>query len=380
MIGVSFPWVAVGVAPSLAASTTSSPPSGAQNSSPPADSYHLSAPPSAPTFPRFPAQKKSPLLQQSQSWLRQVQHGLRDGVERVGSVLDINRIVPDFVDPRYFKMTYQAMLMAIPSGMDVAVKPDEKVLWHDLWREAAAMMHLIGRRLLEEGHSPMAMALMLRAEALVLSLEDRNREEWAALIRREIVEMPAVHEYSSRPTLPVVRKTLGLWRLESAMALYAREMEMRSPTDPIEILSPPRPPGSVSQADIPTAEMVLGPFESAWREMGEGRTILLEGAVDRVFKIYNPAAITMLDQVVRVSEAAGFDKTAVEILLSKAIRTLDAVLQVNRNVIVFRMKIGGMRIDNVASRTDAMLVRWGGRRPLPEGVEVYYELTSASPR
>lgn len=376
MVGVSFPGVAAGIAPSLAASTAPSPLSGAPNFSPPADSYHPPAPPSDPTFPRFPAQKKSPLLQRSQSWLRQVQRGLRNGVERLGGFLDVNRIVPDFVDPQYFKMTYQAMLRAIPSNMDLVVKNEDPLAWQNLWREAAAVMHVTARRLLEEGYSIMAMELLLRAEVLVLSLEDRNRSEWAVLIRTEIVEMPAVHEYSSMPTLPVVRKGLGPWLLETAMALYAREMEMRSPTDPIEIHPPTRPPGSVSQADIPTTEMVLGPFESAWKNMGEGRTILLEGAVDRIFRIYNPSAITMLDQVVRVSEAGKLSDPGIEVNLSKAIRALDMVLSENPGTLVFRMRINGMRVDNAASRTDAMLTRWGGKHPLPEGVEIYFELTS----
>lgn len=317
----------------------------------------------------------SPLLQQSQMWLVEVRGELKD-VMIVGEHLEVDR--PTSLG-RGLAMTTEAKLLAIPtsaehpiSETDPPASEQDRLQWGALWFETGSMLHVLGRRLLAEGFHRLSMEMLMRALFHFYGWDGNASERHAAAIRQDMDLIPPPYQADKptrSPDIPLER-----WSLEEALRSYLKLFQPpeegigerngeRSRQTPLPVLD---------SSKIPTVELKPGPFETEWLAMSVGQRRGVGEAMDRVYKIYNPSALTLLDTIVRLSRPRYASTLKIHDFLLRAIRALDVVLNSDPGIIIFKITIDGFVFPNVGQLKPDMLTEWECPHPLPDGIRVFY--------
>lgn len=306
----------------------------------------------------------SPLLTQSQEWLEQARTDL-DNVVILGEMLEIQK--PTTLSPD-MAMTYEAMLLAVPSAEEQKISEAEQMAWGRVWFEAASMLHVTGRRLLDEGFHRLSMEMLLRSLVQFYGWDGDDKENRAAAVRADMARIPPVYK-TDEPTRSPDR-ILERWSLQEALRNYfatfgkpEAEEGRLDEEEPLPVTDPSK---------IPTVEIKDGPFESEWKAMTTLRRVALRAAMDRVYKIYSPSTITLLDTIVRFSRAHFQPTEKIHDFLGRAIRALDIMLANDKKIIILKMSIDGFNFPNVGAVRPSLLSEWEGEMPLPSGVKIFY--------
>lgn len=251
-------------------------------------------------------------------------------------------------------------IMAIPFKNVLAVEEQKNRAWQRALEIVAALLHLLGRRLLAEKEYEMAMEYFTQAMVHYTALDDSAYIGWIDGI---CVDMDKVPQEVLPPLAREKPEGLPMWDLQEAFREYRHEF--MSASGRYVFIPPPYVSEPVSQTRVSQTRVSQTPllrsfsvttgrpyipepgtviskrFEVYWNRMPLTQRFLLHRPLGRIRQSGNHYAAGLLDAIAWNASRKLFDPTFVHRWITKAIYALDTVLREDETLQLARMTIDG---------------------------------------
>lgn len=277
--------------------------------------------------------------------------------------------------------TLLEQLMAIPFKNTLEGNERGRREWHKVLEITAGVLHLVGRRLAEEGEYRTAMECLTQAMTHYAHLDEAAYTGWIEGIGEDMDNIPPEERWS--PSFAARKKGIAPWDLQRYFEAYQREFMTESGRyvfmnpacgkDPV-FRSPSFP---VQRAYLPEeGTLVSRRFQDVWRKMPLSRRFLLSRPLGRIRGSENRNAAGLLDTIAWRAARHRFDFNVALQWITKAIHALDTVLREDPEVAFARLVIDGhtFTYGGLLGHSDQFAL-WCDDIRLPKtaaGVEVYF--------
>ena len=271
-------------------------------------------------------------------------------------------------------------LMAIPFKNTLSKADQNSHDWHKALEITAAILHLIGRRLVEEREYQSAMEYFTQAMIHYSALDASAYVGWIDGICADMDKVPT----ETKSQLSVHhRKALTIWNLQETFNAYRNEFMSESGR---YVFMPPMYSSEpiVKSVELPARQtyqpeegvLISKQFEVFWKKMSWGQRFLLGRPLNRIRASGNYSAAGLLDTIAWHASRKQWDAAFVNRWITKAIYALDSVLREDENLILARLVIDQhtFTYGGVLGHSDDFVL-FASEENLPneaQGVQVYF--------